>query len=121
MPPDGIRLGSMTSNIRAKSSSRPKSSATVLGEDDVAHGLGDEAVFAPLEILARPPDRCRGAAHVLDVLAPALDGRQRVEAGGVGVVPAEVALVDRLRVVAVRAVVAARVPSSGEAFRRGET
>ena len=49
--------------------------------------------------------------------------RQRIEVGGVGVVPAEIALVDRLDVVAEGAVVAAHVhrspgPSAGRAPRR---
>ena len=37
-----------------------------IGEDDVAHRLGDEAVLAPGEVLACARDDRRCAAHVLD-------------------------------------------------------
>jgi hypothetical protein len=49
----------------------------------------------------------RRAADRLDELRAELGGRERVEVRGVPVVPAEVELVDGLRVVAQRAVVAA--------------
>src|SRR5207244_2468515 len=78
-------------------------------------------VLAPGEVVARAPDHRVGAAHVLDVLPPALHRRERVEGGGVRVVPADVALIDRLRVVAQGSVVAADVPGGGEAPGQGET
>ena len=86
----------------------------------MAHGFGDEPVFAPGKVLERASDHRLGAPHVLDVLPPALDRGQRVEVGGIRVVPADVALVHRLRVVAQRSIVAAHVPRRGEALRQGE-
>ena len=65
-----------------------------------------------------------GAAHRLDVLRAERLGRQRIEVRRVAVVPAEVELVDRLRVVAQRAVVAAvreapaRAAAAARAARR---
>ena len=117
----GRRLRRIAELLEGVGAELPGVGVRGIGEDDVAHGLGDEAVLAPREVLARPPDHGPGAAHVLDVLLPALDRRQRVEVGGIGVVPADVPLIDRLRVVAQRPVVAARVPRGGEALRRGET
>src|SRR6185503_6227928 len=60
----------------------------------------------------------RRAAHVGDRLARALHRRQRIEVGGIGVVQAQVALIDGLRVVAEGAVVAAHVPLLLEALRQ---
>ena len=56
-----------------------------------------------------------GAAHRGDVTLPALLRRVRVEVGRVAVVPADVALIHRLCVVAHRPVVATRVALGGEA------
>ena len=81
-----------------------------LRKHDLAHGVRHPAVFALGEILARPRDRRGRAAHVGDRLLRALHGRQRIEVGGVGVVPAEIPLIHGLGVVAERAVVAAHVP-----------
>ena len=57
-----------------------------------------------------------GAAHRGDVTLPALLRRVRVEVGRVAVVPADVALIHRLCVVADRPVVATRVALGGEAL-----
>ena len=87
-----------------------------LREHDLAHGIRHPAIFALAEILARPRDSRVCAAHVGNELLGALHRRQRIEVGGIGVVPAEVALVDRLGVVAQRAVVAAHVPLAAPAL-----
>src|SRR5205085_10088748 len=60
---------------------------------------------------------CR-AAHVFDIFPPGLDRRQRIEVGGVGIIPAEIFLIDRLHIVPDVAVIAARMPRAFEAFRQ---
>src|SRR5258705_11693029 len=62
-------------------------------------------------------DRYR-PAHVFDVSLPGLDRRQWIEMDGIGVVPAEIFLVDRLHIVPDMAVVATPVPRAVEAFRQ---
>src|SRR5262249_11297541 len=85
-----------------------------IGEDDVTHDLGDETVLAAREVLAGPRDGGLRAAHVLDVLPPARNRRERIEVGWIGVVPPDVPLIDRPGVVAERAVVATHVPRGAE-------
>ncbi len=87
-----------------------------IGEHQMAHCLRDKTEFAFGKILARAiEDRLR-TAHVLDILLAAFDRRQRIEVDGIGVVPAEIFLVDRLHVVADVAVIAAAVPGAVEAL-----
>ena len=86
-----------------------------IGEDEMAHGLGHEAVLASREVLAGPRRAASAPPMYSTYFRAALDRRQGIEAGRVGVVPAEIALVDRLGVVAQGAVVAAHVPGA----RRG--
>src|SRR5262249_3092938 len=81
-----------------------------IGEDDATHDLRAATVLAAREVLAGPRDGGLRGAHVLDVLPPARHGRERIEGGGVGVVPPEVPLIDGLRIVADRAVVLTHVP-----------
>src|SRR5258708_33623810 len=84
----------------------------------MAHRLGHETKFALRKILPRTrKDRVR-AAHVLDVLLAALDRRQRIEIDRVGVVPAEIFLIDRLHIMPDMAVVTAAVPRALEARRQ---
>ncbi|MNJ38149.1 hypothetical protein D3C77_329900 [compost metagenome] len=58
------------------------------------------------------------ATHELDVLLPGLDRRQRMQVGRVAVVPAQVALVNRLGVVVDRTVIAAVMPLLAGAVRQ---
>ena len=55
-------------------------------------------------------DDGRGAAHRFDVFLAGRDRRQRIERRRIGVVPAHIALIDRPRIKAHRAVIAAIVP-----------
>jgi hypothetical protein len=89
-----------------------------LGEHQMADGLGDEAKFAPDEIPRRARENRVRAAHVLDVFLAGLDRRQRIEIDGIGVVPAEIFLVDRLHVMPDVAVVGTRVPRTLKARRQ---
>ena len=86
----------------------------------MAERLRDKAKLALGEI--RPcarQDRLR-AAHILDIFLAGLDRRQRIEIDGIGVVPAEIFLVDRLHIVADVAVIAARMPGAVEARRQSD-
>src|SRR5262249_58139421 len=78
------------------------------------------AVFAGGEIPPRTREDRLRAAHVLDVSLRLLDGRQRIEVGGVSVIPAEIFLVDCLHVVAYGAVVVAVLPFLCEALWQNE-
>ena len=91
-----------------------------IGEHQMAHGLRDEAKFALGKILCRArEDRVR-AAHILDIFPAGLDRRQRIEIDRIGVVPAEIFLVDRLHIVPDVAVIAARLPGAVEARRQAD-
>ena len=92
----GRRLGRVPELLERVGAELPGLGVDRIGEDDVAHRFGDEPILAPGEVLARAPGHGVGAAHVLDVLPPALDGRQWIQARRIRVVPAEVALVDGL-------------------------
>ena len=95
-----------------------------VGEHEMVEQRRGPAIVAALEGRARLLLHRRGAAHRLDVLRAELDRRQRIEVRRVAVVPAEVELVDRLRVVAQRPVVAAvrealaRAAAAARAARR---
>ena len=81
-----------------------------VGEHDVVQQLGGEPEVTGSR---RPPGRARppvGAAERVDVARGQLDGRVLPQVRRVAVEPAHVALVDRLHVVADRAVVAVGVP-----------
>ena len=91
-----------------------------LGEDDVVQQLDHPAVVALVERRAGLGHHLVGAAHRLDVAGAAVLGRVGVEVGGVAVVPADVALVHGLGVVADGAVVAPGVALGGEALGRLE-
>src|SRR6202171_6443054 len=84
----------------------------------MAHGLRDEAKFALRKILGRTLKDRIGAAHVFDIFFSGLDRRERIEIDGIGVIPAEILLVDRLHIMPDMAVVAARVPGAVEARRQ---
>ena len=84
----------------------------------MAERLRHEAEFTLVKIRARPSEDGVGTAHVLDILFPGLDRRQRIEIDRVGVVPAEIFLVDRLHVMADMAVVTAAVPGALQALRQ---
>src|SRR5690606_11249811 len=71
---------------------------------------GGETQVAAAGVAGGRGDAGGGAAETLDVAAGQLDRRVLPQVGGVAVEPAEVALVDRLDVVADRAVVAVGVP-----------
>ena len=78
----------------------------------MAHRLRDKAEFTLGKILARAiEDRLR-AAHIFDILLAAFDRRQRIKVDGIGVVPAEIFLVDRFHVMADVAVIATAVPGA---------
>src|SRR5438874_13625909 len=95
----------------------------------MAYRLCHEAEFALGKILGRArEDRIR-TTHILDILLARLNGRQRIEIDRIGVVPAEILLVDRFHIVPDMPVVAAAVPGPLEArwqtnglcdFSRGE-
>ena len=91
-----------------------------LGEHHLIRHLRHPAVLAAREVLARMRQRRLGAAHVGERLFRRLDWRQRIEVGGIAVVPAEIALVHRLRVVAHRAVIAAHRPFARQLGRQIE-
>ena len=86
----------------------------------MADGLRDEAEFALGKILFRAIEDRGGSAHILDIFLAGLDRRQRIEIDGIGVVPAEILLVDRLHVMPDVAVIAAPVPGAVEAFRQAD-
>ena len=84
----------------------------------MADGLRDETKFALGEIVSRARKDRVGPAHILDIFPAGRDRRQRIEIDRVGVVPAEILLVDRLHIMPDVAVVAARVPGGVEARRQ---
>src|SRR5207237_8375508 len=77
----------------------------------MADGLRDETKFALVEIVSRARKDRVGPAHILDIFPAGRDRRQRIEIERVGVVPAEILLVDRLHIMLVVDVVIARVYS----------
>src|ERR1700738_3769675 len=84
----------------------------------MTHGFRDEAKFALRKILGPTLKDRSGAAHVFDIFFAGLDRRERIEIDGIGVIPAEILLVDRLHIMPDMAVVAARVPGAIEARRQ---
>ena len=89
-------------------------------------GIGEHQLarrrWRPSDI-ARPQNpRGRASArrprrpYTRSAFARILGARQRIEIGGIGVVPAEIELIDRLGIVAQRAVIAACRPVAGEAL-----
>jgi hypothetical protein len=71
-----------------------------------------------LEIVAGAFQHGFRAAHIVDLFAREFRARQWIQVGGVGVVPAEIELIDRLGIVAQRAVIAARGPVARETRRQ---
>ena len=96
----GRVLGAVAELLERVGLQLPRRLVLGLGEDEVVDDLGDPAVVARLEGLARLLQHRLGAAHELDVAARLLDRRVLPEVGRVAVEPAHVALVDRLHVVA---------------------
>src|SRR5262249_60637743 len=80
----GGRLRRIAELLERVGAEPPRLRVRWIGEDDVTHDLGDEAVLAAREVFARPCDGGLRAAHVLDVLPTARRGRERIEGGGVG-------------------------------------
>src|SRR5262249_47852115 len=76
-------------------------------EHHFLHDARDPAIFAAAEILAGAREHDVRAAHVLDSLAGGDPRRGRIEIRRIGIVPAEIFLIDRARVVAQRTVIAA--------------
>ena len=103
----GPRLGLVAELVVGVREQRVRVPVLRIGEHDVVHERGDPAVLAAVVRFARATQHFGGAAHRVDVAGRLLHGRQRVEVGGIRVVPAEVVLVHRLRVVTDRSVVAA--------------
>src|SRR5207253_8371395 len=91
-----------------------------LGEYQVTYRLRDKAEFAFDEIPARPRQDRLAAAHILDIFLAGLDRRQRIKIDRVGVIPAEIFLVDRFHVVPDVAVIASAVPGALQACGQTE-
>jgi hypothetical protein len=90
------------------------------GEYQMAQGLGHKAKLALGKILFGPRQDRVGAAHIFDVFLAGLDRRQGIEIGGIGVVPAEILLVDRFHIMPDMAVVTACVPGAFKACRQAD-
>ena len=89
-----------------------------LGEHQMTHGLRHETKFPVAEILKCTRKDRIGAAHVFDVFSRPIDRRQRIEIGGIGIIPAEIFLIDRLHVMPDMTVIATRMPGTFEARRQ---
>ncbi|MCY1276462.1 hypothetical protein D9M70_251270 [compost metagenome] len=115
-PDCGFRLvAELLQRIRAQFAC---SAIARLREHDLAHGLRDPAVLALPVVGAGALDYLVGTPRILDELASLLRRRHRIQVGRVGVVPAQVLLVDGLGVVAERSVVAARGPVVAQGSRQ---
>src|SRR2546423_15322151 len=84
----------------------------------MADGLRDETKFALGEIVSRAGKDRVGPAHILDIFPAGRDRRQRIEIDRVGVVTAEILLVDCLHIMPDVAVVALGVPGGIGAARQ---
>ena len=91
-----------------------------IGKHQMAHRLRDETEFAARKILARPRQQRIGTTHIVDVFFPRLDRRQRIEMDRIGVIPAEIFLVDRLHIMPDVTIVAARMPGTFQALRQAD-
>ncbi len=89
-----------------------------IGEHQLAGDTSHPAILPGREIGAGPLQHRLGPAHIFDLLSRGFHPRQRIEIGRIGVVPAEIELIDRLGIVAQRAVIAARRPFAGQARRQ---
>ena len=85
-----------------------------LGKHEVAEGLCDETELALVEIAAGAAEDSIGTSHIFDKLPARLHRRKRIEIGGIGVVPAEIFLVDRLHVMPDVTIVPACMPGAFE-------
>jgi len=89
-----------------------------IGEDQMIDDLCDPAIIALVEGGARFLQQRIGAAGEIDIALARLDRRQLVQVCWISVEPAEITLVDSLRVVIERAVIVARVPFACERRRQ---
>jgi hypothetical protein len=114
----GAVLGSEAELLEHVGLQGPGGHVVLVGEDDVVEHLGGPAQVAVLERPSGLVDRSVGAAHGLHVALARGGRRVGPQPGRVALVPAHVALVDRLHVVADRPVVAVDVPGRLERRRQ---